>query len=174
MDTMQEIREIFDEVDQNEIITYDLSKKLSSKFALLANDFSFDYKKIAEELTGETKYKDIFLVICRDYAILLADNYKNNIYDGRNEIACKRSFDMRKYLGLTDNEIADIVMIAKRYDAGNSLISVAKNLSMEHRTLQQSFAKIAFYTLYTYGYNDLDDAIEYGAVDEEFWRMPLV
>lgn len=139
-------------------------KELASCAASQVNSFG-SQKDIYNQIMSDDETCYEFLCMAFAFTKDLAVQYTENRYDGRNEAACKVAY------ALTKNETfrmvcrtatewdgsMDIMQLKRRETKSGHKASreceFACNMRNEHRTLQQSFANLAFHAIHDMFYN---------------------
>lgn len=100
------------------------------------NSFSIDEKKFAEKIANTGKEGNEFIsAVFLDYIIKTAEKYKKGMYDLRNEASSEKCRDI----------VTTIDIHVENYkNMKNYIEAVTEELTLMHRTLQQTFSKVIF------------------------------
>lgn len=134
------------------------SKEIASYFSREVNNFCFNPKVTAEELKSSRLMKDLDLCWIK---ILSGPAYRTDL---RNEKS-----------SLTGRQLADIPFIAKKIAMINSpkMEEVAKIMTMDHRTLQQTFSGLVFYH-FMITCNKRETQTLLKVMGDSFYKLPLI
>ncbi len=147
----------------------------------MVNCFGVNAEEVATALAEFPTVRKKFLEYCQAWILWLNFAYKKNMYDGRNEIACRRGADIFIIIGFSVPYVNDVEKSFKDWHSNIEAELFAIKMGNEHKTLQQTFSQIVFYMLYEYGeYLPIDvntklkEAIENGSLQDRFWKMPMI
>lgn len=154
------IEENFPTTDSDKI--ENLTRLLSD----MANIITFKHAKEADKLKNHPKALQEMLKISEQYIIMAAIGYETKRYDDRNKFSCKIAKDICDILSCDKEEMRNILN-------DDTKTNVAKQMLHEHRTIQESFAEMAFYILYKYGTESIHDklktAVDNKELEDVFW-----
>ena len=127
-------------------------------FSHEANNLLFSPDRIAEEQKGSRQMKDLDICWIK---ILSGDTYRTDL---RNEASSKRG-----------KQLADIPFIKRKMELVNNqkMEEVARNMSFEHRTIQQTFSKLIFYH-FLQSCNDREAQTIVRVMGDSFYKLPLI
>ncbi len=133
-------------------------QEIASYFSREVNNFCFNPKVTAEELKSSRLMKDLDLCWIR---ILSDPAYRTDL---RNEKSA-----------LTGRRLADISFIAKKIAIINSpkMEEVTKIMTMDHRTLQQTFSSLVFYH-FMITCNKRETLTLLKVMGDSFYKLPLI
>ncbi len=135
------------------------AKTIAGQFMRITNNYSFDYKGLAEELKNSKEMKQLSL---HWLAILKSPNYRT---DDRNAIAARKG-----------QEISEILFLKKKLENlkdDMKIVKICMEISCDHRTLQQTFSGFVFYyILITATEKQREQLIN--RFGETFYRLPLI
>lgn len=105
------------------------AKEIASYFSSKVNNFLFRPDAIAEEQKDSEQMKDLDLYWIK---ILSSHTYRT---DARNEASA-----------VTGRKLAEIPLVKRKMELVNNekMQEVAEKMSLDHRTLQQSFSELIF------------------------------
>ena len=133
-------------------------QEIAKYFSYEVNNMFFKPDKIAEEQNGSRQMED--LDIC--WIKVISDSgYRTDL---RNEASAK-----------TGRQLAEIPFVQKKMESvsNEKMEKVAKEMAMDHRTLQQTFSGLVFYHFLQSC--DKEESEELIAVmGESFYRLPLI
>lgn len=127
-------------------------------FSHEVNNMLFNPERITEEQLESKQMKELDICWIR---ILSSATYRTDL---RNEASAKRG-----------RQLAEIPFVKKKMELVNNqkMEEVAKEMTMEHRTLQQNFSKLTFFhLLQTCNQKEQDTLVR--AMGESFCRLPLI
>lgn len=127
-------------------------------FSHEVNNMLFNPERITEEQLESKQMKELDICWIR---ILSSATYRTDL---RNEASAKRG-----------RQLAEIPFVKKKMELVNNqkMEEVAKEMTMEHRTLQQNFSKLTFFhLLQTCNQKEQDTLVR--AMGESFYRLPLI
>lgn len=138
------------------------AKQIAKEFIQITNNFSFNPKKLGEELKNS---KDMRLLSYYWIKTITSTEYISRFVDGRNEIAARKG-----------QELAEVKFIRNRIEKlpeNHKMKEVCNLIKFEHRTLQQTFSGFVFYHILITStekqQNDL--LVRFG---DCFYRLPLI
>ncbi len=133
-------------------------QEIASYFSREVNNFCFNPKVTAEELKSSRLMKDLDLCWIR---ILSDPAYRTDL---RNEKSA-----------LTGRRLADISFIAKKIAMTGSpkMEEVTKIMTMDHRTLQQTFSSLVFYH-FMITCNKRETLTLLKVMGDSFYKLPLI
>lgn len=165
-------------------------KTLASLAASQVNTFA-PQTQFYNEVMFEGDTEEEFVKMSAAFVKSLATSYQKNLYDGRNEIACRtadalvRCQTVKSVLSKSDWEgdimytCPSLLRLAKR--AGKEIERdgiFAYYMSNEHRTLQQSFAELAFRAIHdSLSKEDQEETAQYleATIERRYWtNLPLI
>lgn len=133
-------------------------QEIAKYFSYEVNNMFFKPDKIAEEQNGSRQMED--LDIC--WIKVISDSgYRTDL---RNEASAK-----------TGRQLAEIPFVKRKMESvsNGKMEKVAKEMAMDHRTLQQTFSGLVFYHFLQSC--DKEESEELIAVmGESFYRLPLI
>lgn len=133
-------------------------QEIAKYFSHEANNLFFKPDKIAEEQKGSRQMED--LDIC--WIKVISDSgYRTDL---RNEASAK-----------TGRQLAEIPFVQRKLEtiSNEKMEKVAKEMAMDHRTIQQTFTGLVFYHfLHSCNREESEKLIE--AMGESFYRLPLI
>ena len=134
------------------------SREIASYFSHEVNNFCFKPKVAAEEPRSSRLMKDLDLCWIR---ILSDPAYRTDL---RNEKSAQ-----------TGRRLAEIPFIAKKIAMIDSpkMEEVAKIMTMDHRTLQQTFSSLVFYHLMI-TCNKRESQTLLKVMGDSFYKLPLI
>lgn len=146
------------------------SKEIAKYFTRVVNNYSFDYKGLAEELKDNKEMKRLALFWLKKIS---SYEYMKYNTDGRNEISARRgqelsevSFLKRKLEKLPEK--AEVLG-----DKNDKLLKVVWCIEHDHRTLQQTFSKFIFYFILITSTEKQQEQLK-SSLGEDFYRLPLI
>lgn len=133
-------------------------QEIAKYFSREVNNMFFKPDKIAEEQNGSRQMED--LDIC--WIKVISDSgYRTDL---RNEASAK-----------TGRQLAEIPFVQKKMESvsNEKMEKVAKEMAMDHRTLQQTFSGLVFYHfLQSCDKEESEEVI--AVMGESFYRLPLI
>lgn len=135
------------------------AKKIAEDFMLVTNNYSFDYKGLAEELRDS---KDMKKLALHWLAVVSSNSYRT---DGRNEIAARRG-----------QELAEVPFIKKKIEnlkEDVKMIKICMEISCDHKTLQQTFSKFVFYYIFLTATEKQQEQL-ISRLGDKFYMLPLI
>ncbi len=135
------------------------AKEIARDFSRLTNNFSFDYKGLAEELRDSKDMRKLALHWLR---VVASTSYRT---DGRNEIAKRRG-----------QELAEVSFIKKKIEnlkEDVKMVEICNEISYDHKTLQQTFSKFVFYYIFLTATKKQQEQL-IDRLGERFYLLPLI
>lgn len=134
------------------------AKEIAKFFSFITNSYSFNEVKVAEELKGSRLMKELDLCWLRTLA---SPSY---LTDGRNMIAARKG-----------RQLAEIPFVKRKMERASDpkMEEVVKEMSWDHRTLQQTFTKLVFYH-FMQGCTSRERNTLTRVMGEKFYRLPLI
>ena len=144
------------------------ARTLQEKLSLMCNSFSPNYDNFISAIPEEEKQPLVLAWIRK-----CGENWRKNLFDGRNELACKTCAGLLDLLNSERFEAVPVTDFAKE---------VAELESREHRTLQQTFTGLILRLFRTEmmgdDYADIEAvARQYSTAPEAmttYYRLPLI
>lgn len=135
------------------------AKEIAREFMRVTNSFTFDCKKLEEELRSNKEMKCLALYWL---SILKSPDYRT---DDRNAIAARKG-----------SELAEIPFLKRKLENLKDdvkMVKICMEISRDHRTLQQTFSGFVFYyILITASEKQQEQLVS--RMGEIFYRMPLI
>lgn len=127
-------------------------------FSHEVNNMLFNPERITEEQLKSKQMKELDICWIR---ILSSDTYRTDL---RNEASAKRG-----------RQLAEIPFVKKKMKLvdNQKMEEVAKEMEMQHRTLQQTFSKLVFYH-FLQSCNKREKQTLIKAMGESFYKLPLI
>ncbi len=127
-------------------------------FSHEVNNMLFNPERITEEQLKSKQMKELDICWIR---ILSSDTYRTDL---RNEASAKRG-----------RQLAEIPFVKKKMKLvdNQKMEEVAKEMEMQHRTLQQTFSKLVFYH-FLQSCNKRENQTLIKAMGESFYKLPLI
>lgn len=134
------------------------AKEIASYFSSKVNNFLFRPDAFAEEQKGSRQMEDLDILWIK---VLSDDDYRT---DARNKASA-----------VTGRKLARIPFIKRKMELVNNekMQEVAEKMSLDHRTLQQSFSGLIFCHLLQ-SCNKREYQILVGTMGDSFYRLPLI
>ena len=135
------------------------AKEIARDFSRLTNNFSSDYKGLAEELRDSKDMRKLALHWLR---VVASTSYRT---DGRNEIAKRRG-----------QELAEVSFIKKKIEnlkEDVKMVEICNEISYDHKTLQQTFSKFVFYYIFLTATKKQQEQL-IDRLGERFYLLPLI
>lgn len=135
------------------------AKEIARDFSRLTNNFSFDYKGLAEELRDSKDMRKLALYWLK---VVSSSSYK---VDGRNEIAKRRG-----------QELAEISFLKEKIEnlkEDLKMVKICNEISYDHKTLQQTFSKFVFYYIFLTATEKQQEQL-ISRMGERFYLLPLI
>lgn len=162
-------------------------KKLAGIASSQVNSFCRQ-DDILYQILGDDETEEEFQKMSIAYVKTLANCYPEHFYDGRNEAACKTAHDLvgtgelDRYFHITNSHgivpYTDDIRKweSKHKEKADRAAAFAYYMAYQHRTLQQSFASLAFECIKLML---KDDGIDIGETMQElghydFTKLPLI
>ena len=133
-------------------------QEIAKYFSREVNNMFFKPDKIAEEQRDCRQMEDLDICWIK---ILSGDTYRTDL---RNEASSKRG-----------KQLADIPFIKRKMELVNNqkMEEVARNMSFEHRTIQQTFSKLIFYH-FLQSCNEREAQTIVRVMGDSFYKLPLI
>lgn len=135
------------------------AKEIARDFSRLTNNFSFDYKGLAEELRDSKDMRKLAFYWLR---VVSSTNYRA---DGRNEIAARKG-----------RKLAEVSFIKKKIEnlkEDVKMVEICNEISYDHKTLQQTFSKFVFYYIFLTATEKQQKQL-IDRIGERFYLLPLI
>lgn len=135
------------------------AKEIAREFMRVTNSFTFDCKKLEEELRSNKEMKCLALYWL---SILKSPDYRT---DDRNAIAARKG-----------SELAEIPFLKKKLETlkdNEKMVKICSEISRDHRTLQQTFSGFVFYYILRMSTEKQQEQIT-SRMGETFYRLPLI
>ncbi len=135
------------------------AKGIARDFSRVTNNYSFDYKGLAEELKNSKDMRKLALYWLR---VVSSSSYRT---DGRNEIAKRRG-----------QELAEISFLKKKIENLKDdvkMVEICNEISYDHKTLQQTFSKFIFYYIFLIATEKQQEQL-IDRLGERFYLLPLI
>lgn len=142
---------------------------------LMVNSFSVHPEEFVDEILGDKSVSDLFDNLSACWILCLNFMYSNNLYDGRNEYACRtaselmRDDSVKAFISSKRGQFEQgNVFSMRNYISENSGAEIAARMTRSHRTLQQTFSRYIFlYIKKKVGYEKLNGI-------DTWWRCPMI
>lgn len=146
------------------------AKEIAKYFIHVTNNFSFDYKGLAEELKDNKNMKKLALFWLKKVS---SHDYMKYNTDGRNELAARRGQELAEvpFLKKKLEKIADKSEVLG--DKNDKFLKVVWCIEHDHRTLQQTFSKFIFYFIFINSTEKQQEQL-INKFGEYFYRLPLI
>lgn len=133
-------------------------KEITSYFSHEVNNVFFKPDTIAQEQRKSKQMKDLDICWIK---ILSSPAYRTDL---RNEASAE-----------TGRRLADIPFVKRKMEFADNqkMAAAAKEMEMEHRTLQQAFSGLVFYHLLTSS-SKKDSQTLLKVMGDSFYRLPLI
>ncbi len=134
------------------------AEEIASYFSNEVNNMFFKPDTIAEEQRTSRQMKDLDLCWIR---ILAGYDYRTDL---RNEVSAEKG-----------RLLAEIPFIKRKIEAVNNpkMEDVARRMSLDHRTLQQTFSGLVFYH-FTLTCNKRETHTLLKVMGDSFYKLPLI
>lgn len=133
-------------------------QEIAKYFSHEANNLLFSPDRIAEEQKDSPMMKELDICWIK---ILSGDTYRTDL---RNEVSAKRG-----------RQLADIPFVKRKMElvSNRKMEKVAKEMAMEHRTIQQTFSKLVFYH-FLQSCNKREAQTLIKVMGDSFYKLPLI